>query len=51
MNNNTPSLCFLPPSYTDAIAYVRVSTYVGGVHEDLTSLSPNQEDASELPDG
>ena len=46
-----PSLRFLPPSYTEPIAYVRVSTYVGGVHEDLTSLSPNQGDASEFPDG
>ena len=44
-------LRFLPPSSTGTIARVRVSTYVGGVHEDLTSLSPNPGDASEVAVG
>ena len=53
INNNYNDIClrFLPPSSTGTIAHVHVSTYVGGVHKDLTSLSPNPGDASEVADG
>ena len=49
-NHNTNDIClrFLPPSSTGTIARVRVSMYVGGVHEDLTSLSPNPGGVSEV---
>ena len=51
LSNDDTCLRFLPPSSTGTIARVRVSTYVGGVHEDLTSLSPNPGDASEVAVG
>ena len=53
INNNYNDTClrFLSPSSTGTIAHVRVNTYVGGVHETLMSLSPNQGDASEFPGG